>query len=131
MKRKSERYNRGIVALSIVIILAAVLLAVSITSVFLSVGEAQSGLALYKGEDNLAFVEGCAEDYLLKIRANSSFTAADITRPEGTCKITINSGNPNWNITVYPPTTLAYQRKIQVIFTRNATGITITSWKEI
>lgn len=130
MKNKTDIQNRGVVALSIVIVLAAVLLSVSVTSVILSIGEAQSGLALFKGEYNLDFVEGCAEDYMLKIRANSGFTAANITRPEGTCTIVINSANPNWNITVSSLST-AYQRKIQAVFIRNPTGITITSWKEV
>lgn len=118
------------VALSIVIVLGGVLVALATTVTYLSIGEAQSGLAHLKGGDNLSFVEGCVEDYMLKIRSNSSFTAQNITRPEGTCTIVINSGNPNWDITVSSSSSL-YKRSLQVVFVRNSTGIVLTSWKEI
>lgn len=126
-----ELKNTGFVAISIVLILIAVIVAIGSTTTLLSIGEAQSGLVLFKGEDNLDFVEGCVEDLMLKIRSNSSYNGTTITRPEGTCSIAYNlSGPTNWDITVTSSTT-GYQRKIQVIFTRNPTGITLTSWKEI
>ncbi len=126
-------YSRqsGYIALSMVLVIIAVVLAIATTVTLLSVGESQSGLALYKGENTLDFVEGCVEDYMLKIRSQgSSFVAANVTRPEGTCTITVSSGDPNWNITV-STTDASYKRQIQLIFTRASTGITLTSWKEI
>jgi len=123
--------QKGYIATLTVLIIMAVVLATATTVTFLSIGEAQSGFALFKGEDTLSFVEGCTEDYLLKIRSQgASFVAGDITRPEGTCTIIVNSGNPDWDITVSTDTT-TYKRSIRVIFTRNATGITLTSWKEV
>ena len=121
---------RGFIALSTVLIISAVALVIITTVSLLSINELQSSFSLFSGEDNLTFVEGCVEDYLLKIRASSSYSGGTITRPEGTCAITINSGNPNWDITVSEQGT-TYQRRIQVIFTRSSTGISLTSWKEI
>ncbi len=120
----------GFVAITSVLIIASVTIAIAITVSLLGIGEGQSSLALSKGDENLHFVEGCVEDYLLKIRNSSSFAGGNITRPEGTCTITINSGNPNWDITVSSLST-TYQRRVQVIFVRNSTGITLTSWKEV
>lgn len=123
---------KGFVAIATVLILSSVVVAIAATVTLLSIGEAQSSLSLYKGEDNLAFIEGCVEDVVLKIRANSTYNGTSILRPEGTCSITYNpggSGPTNWDITVTSAT--AYQRKIEVIFVRNATGINLTSWKEI
>jgi hypothetical protein len=125
-----KRSQRGYIALTSVILVIAIIGAVATTITYVAIGEARSGLALFAGEDNLSFVEGCVEDYLLKIRSDAAFAGGNITRPEGTCTITINSGNPNWDITVTSVST-KYQRKMQVIFTRAATGITLTSWKEI
>ena len=123
--------QKGYVATITVLIIMAVVIATAATVTYLSIGEAQSGFSLFKGEDTLTFVEGCVEDYLLKIRSQgASFTASNITRPEGTCTIVVNSGNPNWDITVSTNVT-TYKRSIRVVFTRNATGITLTSWKEI
>lgn len=122
--------RKGFAAITTILILSAVVLAISTTVTLLSIDEVQSSLSLFKGEDNLDLVEGCTEDYLLKIRADAGFAATNITRPEGECQITITSGNPNWDITVEAIGT-NYQRKIRVVFVRNSTGINLTSWKEI
>lgn len=121
---------RGFVAITTVLILVSVIVAIGTTVTLLSIDEGRSGLVLFQGEDNLDFVEGCVEDVMLKIRSDSSYSGASITRPEGTCSITYTATNPNWDITVTSSTT-SVQRKIQVKFTRNPTGITLTSWKEI
>lgn len=124
--------HKGFVAISVVLILLSAVLLIGSTVTLLSIGEAQSGLVLFKGEDNLAFVEGCIEDVMLKVRSNSTYNGTTILRPEGTCSIVYNAGGPtNWDITVelLPPS--SFQRKVQVKFTRNPTGISLTSWKEI
>ncbi|MBI2019933.1 hypothetical protein HYS94_00735 [Candidatus Daviesbacteria bacterium] len=124
--------EKGFVAISVVLILIVVVLSIGATVTYLSIGEGQSGLILYQGEDNLSFVEGCAEDVMVKVRSNSAFNDTSISRPEGTCSITYNLGGPtDWDITVSSSTTTNVQRKIQVIFVRNPTGITLTSWREI
>ena len=122
--------QKGFVAVSVVLIIISVILSVGTTVALLSIGEAQSSLVLYKGEDNLNLVEGCVEDVILKVRSNSSLGSGTVSRPEGICTYTVNAGNPNWDITVTSQST-AYQRRIRVQFTRNPTGITLTSWKEI
>lgn len=125
---------RGFVAITTVLILSVVVVAIAATVTLLSIGEAQSSLSLFKGEDNLSFVEGCVEDVMLKVRADSSYSGGSITRPEGTCLITYNPETirpSNWDITVSPSVSSVYQRNIRVIFTRNFPAITLTSWKEI
>lgn len=120
----------GYIALTSVLIIVAIVLAVSVTIAYTSIGEAQSGLALYKGEENLHFVEGCVEDYLLKIKADPNYVAVNSTRPEGTCSLIITSRGPTWDITVTPVTTL-YQRSIRTTFNINTTGIKILTWTEV
>lgn len=122
--------NNGFVAISVVLILIVIIVSIGSTITLLSIGEAQSGLRLYQGEDNLQFVEGCVEDVILKVRANSSYLGGTITRPEGSCIVAVNSGNPNWDVTVSSNAT-DFQRKIQATFTRGAKNISLTSWKEI
>lgn len=123
--------KKGFIALSTVLVISAVMLAVVGTIAYLSVGEAQSSLALYLGEDNLGLVEGCAEDVLQKVHDNSSYNAASINRPEGTCSIAYTSGGPTtWDVIV-TTTTTAYQRKVRIQFTRNPSNISLTSWQEI
>ena len=130
----TRTFQKGYIALITVLIIMSVVLTSTLTATLLSINEAQSGFALFKGEDTLTFVEGCVEDAMLKIRANASYSGASITRPEGTCNIIYNAGGggpTNWDITV-STTATAYKRSIEVVFTRPTTGsITITSWKEI
>lgn len=122
--------RQGFVAISVVLILIVVIVSIGSTITLLSIGEAQSGLRLYQGENNLQFVEGCVEDAILKVRANSSYTGGTITRPEGSCTVTVNSGNPNWDITVSSSAT-DFQRKIQATFVRTVKKIILSNWKEI
>jgi type II secretory pathway pseudopilin PulG len=83
-------------------------------------------------ESTLDFVEGCTEDTLSKIRADSTLSGTfTITRPEGTCSVTVVSTvGVTWTVNVTTQDTV-YNRTIQVIFNRNPTGITLTSWKEV
>jgi len=121
--------QQGYVALIMVLTISAVALATATSAVLLSIGEAQSGLALSNGENNLNFDEGCMEDALLKFRASASYAGGTITRPEGTCTITVSKNVTVWTITA-TTTSTAYKRTIQAVVTRSST-ITITSWQEI
>ncbi len=96
----------------------------------LSIGEGQSSLALFKGEDVLTFAEGCAEDALLKSRQNSSYAGGNITRPEGTCVVTVSKAGNVWTVTSTTSAT-AFKRTIQTIFTLNGINATLTTWNEI
>lgn len=128
-----NNFQSGYIALTTVLIILAVVLITAVSVTYSSIGEAQSGLALFKSEENLHFVEGCAEDILLKIRSNPTYSGTTISRPgtEGTCTITYNTSGPvNWDLTVSSQST-TYQRKIRIVFVRNPTGIVLTSWNEI
>lgn len=129
LSRFNSQPQSGFIALSMILIITAVVIGIATSVTFLSIGEAQSGLTQQKGEDTWNFVDGCAEDALEKIHNNASYAGGTITRPEGTCSITINAGNPNWDITV-TTTATTYKRTVQIKATRGTT-ITITSWQEI
>ena len=128
---KIGNYRKGYIALSSIIIVMAVVLSISISVTYLSIGEGQSALALNKGEDVLSFVEGCMEDALIKAWESTSYAGGTITRPEGTCSISI-TGPPGstWTITATTTSTL-YRRTVQAVATVNSSGVTLTSWKEI
>lgn len=126
--------QKGFIAISTVVLILAVILGLTITMSYSAIGESQSGLAAFQGEENLHHAEGCTEDVMLKIRSNSAFNGTSITRPEGTCTIAYTSGGPtNWDITVtfQSSTSTSIRRSIRAVFVRNATGISLTSWNEI
>lgn len=132
--------SRGYIAISSVVIILAVILSITITMSYSAIGEAQSGLALFQGEENLHQVEGCVEDALLKARASATFgdpvtVPVNIARPtpQPTCVVTVNSKGAGptftWNMIVSVNTTSS-KRNINVIFNRETTGIKLTSWNE-
>lgn len=122
--------QNGYIAISSVLVISFVTIALTTSVALLSIGESQSSFALAKGEDALQFVEGCAEDGILKSRASDSYSGGAITRPEGTCNISISKAGNVWTLTA-SSTNTQYARSIQAVFTRNPTGIILTSWKEI
>lgn len=123
--------QKGYIALLTTIIIMAVVLTTASTVALLSIGEAQSSFALFKGDDTLQFVEGCSEDALLKIRSNPSLSGTfTIGRPEGQCVITVvNKTGVQWTVDVSTQDT-RYKRTVRLIFDRNPTGIILTSWLE-
>lgn len=123
--------KKGFVATTTVLIISAVIVAVVTTVVLLSVGEGQAALALLKGEENLANVEGCVEDVLQKIHDSGTYSGTSIGRPDGTsCNISYTLGGPtDWDITVTFSGT-EYRRRIRVVFTRGA-SISVSRWEEI
>lgn len=127
---KNMKRQNGYVALLTVLIMMAIILSATTTVTLLSIGEAQSSFALYKGDETLAFVEGCTEDALLNARASAAYAGGPISRPEGTCSVTITKAGTTWTLTV-STTNTTYVRTIEVVINRLATGITLTSWKEI
>jgi hypothetical protein len=128
--RNLRKVNKkeGYVAITVVIVLAAVVLGIMVAVAQLGIGEGQSSLALSKGEDTLAFVEGCMEDALLKIHNSASYSGGNITRPEGTCTISISQAGSTYTITSTANAT-DYARTIVAVVNRSST-LTITSWRE-
>lgn len=125
-----KNINSGFIAITSVLIISAVVLAITINVSLLSIGQGQAGLALSKGEDTISFVDGCAEDALLKFRANSAYAGPTITRPEGTCTVNVSAPVLGvYTLTISTSNTL-YKRTIEVKATRGS-SLTITSWKEI
>ncbi len=131
--KQSSNGTSGFIATYTVLVVMAVVIAVGISISRLAIGEAQGSLALTNGENTLAFVEGCAEDAMIKIRSSSIFNSATFTRPEGTCSITYNTGGPvNWDLTV-TTTATTYVRRVRVVFTRTSSAIILSAtsgWQE-
>lgn len=123
------KQQKGYIAITTVLLISAVVLVIVTTTSLLAIGQAQSSLALYKGEDTLTFVEGCMEDALQKSLIAKTYTGGTITRPEGTCSITVSKNGITWTMTA-TTTNTAYTRTIQVIM-RRGNNIVIISWKEI
>ena len=120
----------GFIATYTVLIVLTVVAAATVAVTLLSIGSAQGSLALGQGRTTLALVEGCTEDAVLKSWANVGFTSTTITRPEGSCQVTVSKVGQVWTETITNTTSTTYVRTIQVVFTRASTGLSLTSWLE-
>lgn len=126
-----KQNENGYIALVTVLILSGVALAIAATVSLLGIGVTQSALSGSKGENALQLAEGCAEDALLKSQQSSSYNGGNITRPEGTCVITIQKSGTNWTIDS-TTTQTDYNRTVELQFTRTTgSPISVTSWQEI
>lgn len=122
--------KQGYIAVTLVLLVSVVVLAIAATSSLVGIGEGQASFALTLGDDTLGFVEGCAEDGLLKVRASSSYAGGTITRPEGSCTITI-SGSSNPRTLRATTQNTKYKRTVDVQYNRTARGVTLVNWKEV
>ena len=127
--KKSKKNMQGFIALSSVLIISAVVLAVTATVSLLGIGEGQSGLSIYSGEKSYVITEGCMEDALLKTKQSATYAGGTITRPEGTCVISVSKVGNIWTLTATTQNT-AYNRTIEVVCNRSG-SLTLLSWKEI
>lgn len=123
-----NKQPQGYIALVTVLILSAVILGITSSVSLLGIGEAQSSLANFKGENALQLVEGCAEDALLKAQQSSTYNGGNIMRPEGTCVVSVTKSGNSWTILV-TSTQQDYNRTIVIKFTRGSTLAT-SSWTE-
>lgn len=127
-KKSNTKFSSGYIAISIVLILTAITLGIMITVAQLGIGEGQVAWTLSKGEAALDFSEGCMEDALLKLRSDGSYSGGTITRPEGTCSITISNSGYTYTVTATSMTT-DYKRTVQAV-TNRSSSLILTSWKE-
>lgn len=119
----------GYIALSTVLVITAVSLAIAVSVALLSIGDIQTSLSLGLGEERYLLTDGCMEDALLKSATTPGYVGGTITRPEGTCDISITKSGNTWTITSTTQN-LDYKRTLQVIATRSA-SLKLFKWQEI
>lgn len=120
--------RKGFLAMSTVLIVSAVTLSIAIAVSLSGIGEGKTGLLHWQGSNALYLAEGCMEDALLKLRTSASYTGGTITRPEGSCTVTV-TGAGTYTVTV-AATNATSTRQIQAVATRSG-KVAISSWKEL
>lgn len=120
--------NKGYVAITSVLMIAAVAIIVVITITLSSISEGQTSLSGQRREETINLVESCIEDALYSINTLNSL-GTSITLPTGTCSVVTNSHTgANWTFTV-SGTLNGYTKTIQITTVRSNT-LTPMTWKE-
>ena len=121
--------NKGYIAITSVLIVAAVAIGIGVVLTLSSISEAQTSLTGLRREATLNLVDSCIEEAQYLINTQNSLPAS-ITLPFGTCSVTTNShSGANWTYTV-SGTLNSHTKSIQVTTTRSNT-MTPNIWKEI
>lgn len=120
--------QKGFIALSSILLISFIAVSLSVVVTLLSVGASQSALAQTNGEQTLFFVHGCAEDALIKAWGDINYTGSNITRPEGTCTVSVSKVGTVWTMTI-STTDTNYTKTARITFNRGST-ITVTSWTD-
>lgn len=124
----SDMFTQGYIAISSILVIAAVVLVIGTTVALVSINEGQISLASFQNDSVLDAVEGCTEDTLLYLNENNSLPATVVT-PQLTCNVSGSQAGSNWTFTV-AGTVSGYTKSIQIQAARTTT-ISITSWNEI
>ena len=129
MNIRNKFNNDGYAALASILVISVVVIIVGISVSLLSINYLQSSLSNKKSYESLDLVEACVEEALLQLNENNAISS-NISLPEGSCSVTINSQvGTNWVFTVTGSIN-SYIKSIQVTADRNNT-INILNWLEV
>lgn len=129
MNRLEKNNESGVAAMILVLVLAAASISIVIASNLSSVSTGMGSLSSLEGNKTYYLAEGCVEDALLNLWANSGYSGGTLTRPEGQCSVTISQNGSNYVITVNSIGS-EHSKKLRVEVSRG-TQIQVISWQEI
>jgi hypothetical protein len=119
---------KGFAALVSVIVIGSVMIFAGMMVTLTSINEGQMTLSNFLKNDNLSFMDACAEDALLFINESSTLPPT-ITTPQGNCTASINSQvGTSWDFNI-SATTGDYQRSSRIKLNRGA-SLSIGSWQD-
>jgi len=131
IKVYSNFMKKGYVAISIVLILLAVTIGISLTLSFLSSGNAKKSESFRQGEQALYNSESCLEEGLLRLEVNPLlYEGGSISFPNGTCHISLEKESGLYTFQVYFSGEETYWRGIEAQAEIIDGLISLTSWKE-
>ena len=124
--------KHGYIAISSLLVIAVVTLAIGLSVTLLGVNEADSSLSVTKSIEANTIAQSCIEEAFLRLRDNASYTGGSLTVGNGSCTITVAGSGINRTITtvgtlVGPP---SYVKRIQAIAKRSGNTINLVSWQE-
>lgn len=124
--------QQGFVALTSIIIVSAILLAIATSASLLGVQEANSSLSFKKGSEALVIAKSCIEEGLYRLQEDASFSTHSLNVGDGSCTIQVSGTSPNYTIVVTATVSFApsFVKRITVNAVKAGNSISITSWQE-
>lgn len=136
MDKKSKLHHQrrikiklnGYAALIMVLAVSVMLTVIGVSMAIISINQGNMSTIEQKKESELAFVESCAADVLIKLDKYRTVPTS-IILPSGTCGVTVSRTGFNWTITV-TGSQENYVKTIQINALRT-TSVKVSSWIEM
>jgi len=124
--------RKGLILITSALIIGTVGLAIVLILVLLGVSSYLGGFSFEKGNKAKALANVCAEQALMQIRNNTSYTGTNsVTLSTGTCNYTVlNTGGTTREVRA-DGTSSTTVRRVKVIIDQLSPQIHFTSWQEV
>lgn len=116
-------------ALTVLLVIAALSMAIVGTAVSVIATNSAAGSRSVVAQQSLALAESGAEEALLQLLRNPTYTSETLTTAAGIATITVTGTNPKTIISSAVVST--YRRRIQVVAGYSGGMLSVQSWKEI
>lgn len=122
----------GFIVLITVLVVGAVSMAITVSVLWLGVGDSRSSFALEQSNQAKALANACSEEALQQIRDSTPFTGTgNLTLGQGTCSYTVTSQGGSNRTIIATGTVGSIVRKVKIIIDTINPAINVTSWLEV
>jgi hypothetical protein len=125
--------NQGFIALISILIIGALILAVSIGVSLRSIDETTMSMDQQESNRALALADLCAEQALMKLESVLNYAGSESITVDGdTCDILLITGSGNLNRTIKTQSTVSgYTRKVKLEVLQISPTMQISSWETV
>lgn len=130
---KKYKYSQGFMALTSMLIISAISLAIAISISLLGISEAKSTTSLKYGDEASAIAQSCVEEALLRLKLNINYSGGSLNVASGTCNISITGpiSEKTIDVTAQLSAISTYTKRVQVVTRNSNDGLNILIWKEV
>jgi hypothetical protein len=125
------KLNRGYIALTMVMIIGAVSIAITSTLLLLGIAYSKTATSVVSGQEARGFAEACVEDALRAINQDTTYTTSSnvvINFTDGSCNYSVTGAPPTKTITATGTSGNATKR-LTVTTSQTTPTITVNSWQ--
>jgi hypothetical protein len=123
--------KNGSAGIMVIMILFAIASLVIGGITVIGVDDLETGYASWKSSESMRVAESCAEEALLRIKRNASYTGGTLQIGNTTCTMTV-VGTPCGTCTVSISAQSGVSTKhLQTTLTKSGSLVTLTGWQEI
>ena len=133
--RKLNEYSGGFVALTAVLVVSFLVLAVATSISLLGVGEAKSSHDYRLGQEAQKIAEACVGESLLRLRNDSNYlgTASALALGSGTCTIIVTGTGNDRTVNIESEINYlrVYRKRLEITAKVAGKSVGIVSWREV